>query len=316
MRLLGLLVLVGCAHNVPQDRQTGPDGRVKGAELLVFENGEARVKGIVTYPGGDRIDWRVIELPEKTRGKLDMQLTWRTPRPGLQVAFDVFDQYNTPVIAANASKKGGRLRTASLDKAVGKYFVRIYAPKRGDAGAYTFVANFVPDVDDSIDLTKVPVSDPPKLAAVPPPTPSCPMFDRNNDACQTACPSDAPDDWVGCDARRKQKLDDDAKAAAKAARAACLANQPTEFDARIIHVEVNGDQVNVKLDTGIERHPDLTTGWTARVLISGTEKAMANGTVKLLNVGKLQTRASSGLTVDQLTSNPWVRLFPPPANCP
>src|SRR5262245_24879965 len=91
---------LGCAANVPQDKATGPDGRIRGAKEIKLENGEGVAKGIVTYPGGDRVDWKIIELPAGKRGRLDFSMKWTTPRPGLQLGFDVFDQWNAPV--ANA----------------------------------------------------------------------------------------------------------------------------------------------------------------------------------------------------------------------
>jgi hypothetical protein len=316
MRLLGLLVLVGCAHNVPQDRSTGPDGRVKGATPLVFENGEARERGIVTYPGGDRVDWKLIELPEKQKGKLDLQLTWKTPRPGLQVAFDVFDQYNTPIVATAAAKRtSGRTRTATINDAVGKYFVRVYAPKRGDAGAYTLTASFEPVDDTGVDVTKVPIPDPPKLAAIPPPPPTCETFDPTNKACVNACPFDAPDDWKGCEKRTIEKKKGIEEEERRKRIAECLANQPKSIKARVIHVEVGGDGVNVKLDIGTQDQDKLTTGWSARVLSESTNNPLANGRVKLQNVGTTLTRATSTLTTDQVNKNPWVELTPPPADC-
>jgi hypothetical protein len=319
MRVLGLLVVaVGCANNVPQDRSTGPDGRLKGATPLTFENGEARTKGIVTYPGGDRIDWRIIELPEKQKGTLDLQLTWKTPRPGLQVAFDVFDEWNRPIVAASGGRRGGRTRTATINDAIGKYFVRIYAPKRGDAGAYVLKASFEPqDTTGGIDIRTLPIPDPPKLAAVPEPDPDCPTFDPQNKACHKSCPFDAPEGWKGCkerDEKKQKQIDADARAAA---RATCLANAPKELRRRIIHVEVSGDTVNVKIDVGTDDQALLDTGWSAKVLQGDTEKVISSGaTVSLRSVGKQITRGSSGLTVDQLNSNPWVRLTPPPPSCP
>lgn len=319
MKHLGLVVavgLVGCAHNVPQDRATGPDGKLKGARPVAIADGEAKVRGVVTYPGGDRVDWRAIQIPAGQRGTLDLQLTWQAPRPGLQVAFDVFDQWNTPVITADARRRGGRTRSATIADADGTYFVRIYAPKRGDAGAYVLKASFDQVETQAPDPRKVEIPDPPRLPAVPPPAPTCETFEPNNPACANACPFDAPKGWKGCG---KRDADDDAKAAAEAqrqARAECLKNQPKAFQARIIHVEVNGDVRAIKLDTGSDEQAALTTGWTAKVLTNGTEKPMANGSVSLKSVGKQHTRATSNLTTDQLTANPYVRLSPPPADCP
>src|SRR5262245_2967679 len=89
--LVGLLVIAACWQDVAQDGATGNDGKLKGAKEMKLENGEAKAKGIVTYPGGDRIDWKLIELPAGKRGTLDLKLQWVPPRPGLQLAFDVFD---------------------------------------------------------------------------------------------------------------------------------------------------------------------------------------------------------------------------------
>ena len=64
LALVGLLLVGACAKHVPQDKATGSDGKIKGARPIELDNGEAKVRGIVTYPGGDRIDWRSIELPK------------------------------------------------------------------------------------------------------------------------------------------------------------------------------------------------------------------------------------------------------------
>src|SRR5690349_1810876 len=139
--LVGVIACAACAHNVPQDQATGNDGKQKGAKEIKLENNEGKAHGIVTYPGGDRIDWKMVELPKDKRGTLDFKLQWTPPRPGLQLAFDVFDEWNTPLVSSSkkAGKRGrggGRSRTATLDGAKGKYFVRVYAVGRGDAGAY------------------------------------------------------------------------------------------------------------------------------------------------------------------------------------
>jgi len=124
------VVSLSCAHNVPQEKASGPDAKAKGAKSLEFENGEARASGIVTYPGGDRVDWKLVELPEKSKGTLDIKLSWTPPRPGLQLAFDVFDEWNAPVLSSTKKSKKrskGRTKTAQLDGAKGKYFIRVYA---------------------------------------------------------------------------------------------------------------------------------------------------------------------------------------------
>ena len=125
--LVGLLFLAGvagaalsCAHNVPQDEKSGEDRDRKGAKPIILENGEGKASGIVTYPGSDRIDWKLIELPDKQRGTLELKLAWATPRPGLQLAFEVFDEWGAPIVqSAKTSKKRSkaRVRTAEVQNA-------------------------------------------------------------------------------------------------------------------------------------------------------------------------------------------------------
>jgi hypothetical protein len=314
-----LLLLVACAHNVPQDKATGPDGKVKDAQPIAFEDGEGKSRGIVTYPGGDRIDWKSISLPDGTKGKLELQLRWSTPRPGLQVAFDVFDQWNTPIITSRSpQRKGGRIRSVTINDARGKYFVRVYAPKRGDAGQYTLSASYAeikePDV---IQIVNVPIPDPPKLAAVPTPDPICEPFDPHNKACEKECPElGAPKGWPGCR---------DAEAAAAAAEAAkqsalereqCLKNAPKPVVAQIKHVEGAGDVVKVKIAVGTSTQP-IDSTWRGQVLggADGSGKAVTGGSVKVIGVDKQFTRAEIHLTTDQLASNPWVRLSPTSTAC-
>jgi hypothetical protein len=314
-----LLLLVACAHNVPQDKATGPDGKVKDAVPIVFENGEGKSRGIVTYPGGDRIDWKSIELPQGTKGTLELQLRWNTPRPGLQVAFDVFDQWNTPIVANKSpQRKGGRIRSIKIDDARGKYFVRVYAPKRGDAGQYTLLASYAETTEPGvIPIGNVPIPDPPKLAAVPTPDPICEPFDIHNKSCEKECPEfGAPKGWPGC-----QKAEAAAAAAEAAKQAAldreqCLKNAPKAVVAQIKHVEGKGDVVKVKIAVGTSTQP-IDTTWRGEVLGGGdgSGKALTGGSVKIVGVDKQFTRAEIHLTTDQLATNPWVRLSPTSTAC-
>jgi hypothetical protein len=319
MKHLGLLLLlVACANTVPQDKSTGPDGKQKGAKALALQDGEAKDRGIVTYPGGDRIDWKSVELPDGARGKLELQLSWRTPRPGLQVAFDVFDQWNAPVaVDKRPQRKGGRIRSVTIDDARGKYFVRVYAPKRGDAGEYRLVASFVETKDDGVDLRKVPVADPPRLPGVPDPDPTCPQFDPSNKACEKLCPEfGAPKGWPGC---RKQEAEAAAAEAAKQAaadREQCLKSAPKPVVAQIKHVEDAGGAVKVKIAVGTSTTP-IDSTWGGEVLggAKGAGTPVVGGSVRILGADKQFTRAEIHLTTDQLAANPWVRLVPPASPC-
>ena len=137
-----VLVALSCAHEVRQDAATGHDGKPTGARLIRLDHGRGQLSGIVTYPGGDRVDWALIELPDHQRGTLDLQLAWAPPRPGLQLAFEVFDASNQRVVERTSERARARLRSATVDGANGSYHVRIYAVGRGDAGKYRLTAVF------------------------------------------------------------------------------------------------------------------------------------------------------------------------------
>ena len=312
MRQVGFLFvvgLVGCAHNVRQDAATGPDGKQKGALPVVVQDGEGKAHGIVTYPGGDRVDWKLIQLPDGQNGKLDLQLKYRTPRPGLHVAFDVFDQWNTPV--TKAAKPIGKQMSATVDNAQGKYFVRIYAPKRGDAGAYDLTATFAA-TDDGKPPAPIVVADPPKLPAVPEVEPECMPFDPKVKACLTACPDDAPPGWKGCAARDKAEKERIAAEEAAKGAAEREKNKPKAMDKRILTANVNNGETEIIIAIGTDAQPLLDTTWTAEILSTKTGKPLANGQARITRVGRTQTFAKLKLPTDIVNQNLTVRLTPPP----
>src|SRR6267378_2482841 len=79
--LAAALGLGGCSMNVAQDVKSGPDAKAKGAKKIrVGDDGEGAAKGVVTYPGGDRVDWKVFEIPKA--GDVEVTLRWTPPREG------------------------------------------------------------------------------------------------------------------------------------------------------------------------------------------------------------------------------------------
>jgi hypothetical protein len=165
---------VGCIRNVSGKAHSGKDHRYKGAKKLKMQDGTVRAKGIVTYPGGDRVDWVRFDVPEGKEGRLKIRLRWRPPRPGLDLAFRVYDQYFHRVARAKPTpKKRERTKRAKVRKAeAGTYYIQIYAPTRMDAGKYRLRVTFkerkkikVADAGELLDQ----IPDPPKLPAVPEP---------------------------------------------------------------------------------------------------------------------------------------------------
>jgi hypothetical protein len=225
-------VIAGCAHHAKQDEATGADGVAAGAMPLVLEE-EARAdpkaaatyrgqaEDVVSYPAGDRVDWKVIELPAQRLGTLALKLTWTSPRPGLRLAFDVHDARSNLVV--EESGRAVRSRETTIERAAGKYFVRVYAQRPGDAGNYKLVAEFKPaaptpaaTMPDSrsnaippplpgatrTENNKVP--EPPKLAAMPDHAEPCndTNFDARKPECKSFCPSfGAPDGWPPCEGK-------------------------------------------------------------------------------------------------------------------
>ncbi len=337
----GILIaglVAACARNVPQDAATGTDGRIAGAKPIRLDNGEGVARGIVTYPGGDRVDWKSIELPEGKRGTLELAMTWTTPRPGLHVAFDVFDQYAAPVKLAVHHHR--RSRDASIDHAKGTYFVRVYAPNRGDAGTYKLVAKFNEDALPP-NVAQLEIPDPPRLAAVPPAEQPCDHFDSRNPACATQCPDDAPAAWHGCqntcrmpdvtnpacwktmacptppDRRVDDCMADPTKHWSACAdfkhpdpnNPLCAATYEKPVDARILRMDVQGSYVLITLDVGSDSSID--SGWTGHLLRGESDNPLDGGDLTIVRVDKRRAVAKVHLTTDFITANPHVRLVPP-----
>jgi hypothetical protein len=344
--LVGFVILAwSCAHNVPQDASTGNDGKEKGAKPITLENGEGKASGIVTYPGGDRVDWKLIELPDKQRGSLDLKLSWTPPRPGLQLAFDVFDEWNQPVVqSAKTSKKRskGRIRTATVEAAKGKYFVRVYAVGRGDAGKYRLTAEFKEGkAGPGFDPLKLEVPDPPKLAGIPDIVLPCDpfAFDPKNPECKSVCPdAGAPPGWPAC----KDKCPNPPDANIPACQATMPCPNPPRREvrscktvfpkcpdpknpdpanpncdnvkippviARIIGNKVSGSDVVITIGAGT--NSGVQDKWRATVLRGDSDQPLTGGEVTGLHVDKNVSSGKVHLSTDQLAANSRVRLSAP-----
>jgi len=343
-----VVCVVGCAHNVNQDKATGEDGKQKGAREMVFENGEARSEGIVTYPGGDRADWKVLELPDKKTGTLELTLTWKVPRPNLQLAFDVYDAYGYEVGATKKTTKKkarGRKKETKLELAKGKYFVRVFAVGRGDAGKYELVANFTEaSVEAGLNeyFLAQQVNDPPKLAAVPEAEVPCDefAFDPKNKACASVCPkSGAPPGWPACtgvcptppdvnnpvchatmpcpmpmdrrvkDCKGKFPKCPDPKNP-DPANPNCDNANVDPVTARVVKQEVQGDGVVITVASGSAQ--GIGKGWKGTVLRGDSDQPLPGGDVVVVRIDKNVVIARVKLTSDQVTANPRVKFSPPP----
>jgi hypothetical protein len=298
-----VVAAVGCANNVPQDRLTGPDGRLKGAQPITLENGEAKVNGVVTYPGGDRVDWKVVDLPAGKKGRLELEMKWTTPRPGLQLGFDVFDQWNNPVANAKGSK--GRVRDAYVADARGKYFVRVFAKGRGDAGAYKLAVAFKEDlVVKPPDPSAIP--DPPRLPRVP--GEPCETFDPRDPECKSVCPpgaQGAPPNWKPCiDAGLQQPP----PAPPPPPPPPPPPTPAKPITTRVIKVDVSGNDVILTISAGSDQGVDKT--WSGQLMRGSSQNPLVGGKITIIRVDKQRTIAKVPLTIDLVTSNPIVIMQP------
>lgn len=333
---------LSCMNNVPQDAHSGADGKIKGAKTINIENGEGKAHGVVTYPGGDRVDWKMVELPKDKRGQLDIELKWTPPRPNLKLNFDVFDEWNYSV--ATAKKTGKRSRSATITDAKGKYFIRVYAVNRGDAGTYKMTLEWKESVGPmSIDVTKLEIPDPPKLAAVPEAEKGCnesegDQFDPKNPACRNVCPqaTPPPPGWPACAGKCPNPPDPQNQACwdkvcpnpptirAKACKPRdfppCNPSNPDPENfncnkkadpvkGRVIATQMQGGETIITI--GIGSDAGVTRDWKGQVLRGDSNTPMEGGEVTVINVGKRQTAGKTRLTTDQVSANPNVRLAPP-----
>jgi hypothetical protein len=332
--LLVLVVAAGCAHNVNQDAASGPDAKIAGAKKLKIAESKLRETGIVTYPGGDRVDWKAIELPTGKHGRLEVTLTYTTPRPGLHVSFDLFDRYQAPV-DDKVYKTDRRTRTASLVDVADKVFVRVYAPRRGDAGKYTLEAKFT-EAPPPIDMSKLSVPPPPPLAEL---EKLCDTFDPNIKACADVCPATgAPPHWKACDRQPCNGRDDpeikscadtmpcngrtDPRIKSCAAVMACPAvsdsriadcNKPVPTPdpvfVTIIKLDIVAGQAVIQIPVGSNQKVDRT--WTGTLLQGSTSTPLPNGEITIIRVEQKLTLAKVKLTFDVVQKNLNVRLQPP-----
>jgi hypothetical protein len=338
------LAVTSCAASVSQNARTGDDGKEKGAKPITLDNGEGKAKGIVTYPGGDRVDWKLIELPEKTMGTLSFELKWVPPRPGLQLSFDVFDEWGQEIVQSKKQGKGRkvRIRTAEIERAVGKYYLRIYAVNRGDAGKYTMTVDFKAG-DGIIDWAKIDIPDPPRLAAVPVEIEACDdfNFDPKKPECRTFCPAaNAPPGWPPCaskcpdppDPAKQACWDKVCPAPPTTASKMCMSNpkkyfppcpSPTTIDpdnpncpknappisTRVVDISQQGNDVLITLPVGSER--GVTTDWKGTLLRGDSTDALDGGEIQIVRVAAKQTLGKVHLTPDQVNRNLKAKLTPP-----
>jgi hypothetical protein len=273
------LAAAACAKNVDQDGHSGKDVRYKGAKKIELKDGEGRSrKDVVTYPGGDRVDWKVFEVPKGKNGTIVVRLRFSPPRPDLDLAFDVYDTYFHRVARGKPTPgTGKRLKKVTIkDAAPGKYYVQVYAPTRGDAATYRVVVEFKPEevkvaqADAPAEPSEIP--DPPTLPAIPEATEEAP-------ATQPATqPTEPPPPAV----------------------------KPVR--ARVAKYAVAGGSLVITVDKG--KNAGIEAGWKGQVL-GGSGQPVRGGEFTVSKVSSSEAQGKVGLSVDQIKTNNRVLLSPP-----
>ncbi|MEZ4358695.1 MAG: hypothetical protein R3B48_00830 [Kofleriaceae bacterium] len=338
--LLLTLGAAGCPRNISGDSATGEDGKNKGAKAMVLENGVARASGIVTYPGGDRADWKSIELPKDRLGTLELKLTWQAPRRGLQLSFDVYDEFNYPVAQPKRSRRG-KTKRAEIEDAHGTYFIRVYAQQRGDAGKYRLTATYTEKSNGpEFDPAALDLPDPPALASVPDAIVPCDeiSFDIKNPQCRSVCPlAGAPPGWPACAGKCPNPPTVDVEsclpimpcptppdrrvAKCKGKFPKC---DPANIDpenpncdnfevpptyARVLSTQAKGDRSRIVVSAGAEK--GVKPKWIGEVLRGGTDIPLEGGRFIVASVRTRECVGEVALTPDTLKANPRVRLRAP-----
>ncbi len=327
-----ICVLAGCATTVKQDKATGPDGRAKGAlKIKLDDEGEGTAKGVVTYPGGDRVDWKVFEIDKPS--DVEVTLKWLPPRPSLDLSMNVLDD-SYHIVKRLAPADGSRTRkTAELSRLQpGKYYVQVYASGRGDAGEYEVEVRATPSRAPTPIVSGDPIPNPPRLPAVPGAVVAAGGAPSNNipagqpgskeNPCQMgqACPAGAL--FLNPQCLEAGGLPQGAPCPPKAAiNPACpeagplFPDQPCPAKARagrIIERSIAGKDIEITLDKGTNQ--GIAKGWTGVVFEGRSGTKMLRGGV--FTIFKVTEDESYGkirnMSLDQLGDHFRVELKSPP----
>jgi len=126
--LLVSVVIAGCI--VQPDEKSGDDKDRHKAKPLAIGKPESDA---VDYSGGDRTDWKLLELQDT--GTLTVDLIVDNPKSNVTLA--LYDRYGKQVarVAHRKDDEGTQTRLMS-EVGVGKYFVMVQAQGEGDKTGY------------------------------------------------------------------------------------------------------------------------------------------------------------------------------------
>ncbi len=308
-----LVLGAGCHRQVGQFDNAGPDQRPEGAELIELEDGEGSDTDIVTYPGGDRVDWKKVELPEDFAGILQARLFVKPPREGLDVAFEIYDGSFERVAEADPpAGSGATLKQAAVKPAyAGTYYFHIYAPERTDAGEYHLAVRIEEaDVSDLEDEDDEPVAgaipDPPTLPAIPDEGDAVAQAESGNgngngggsgNGSGGSDGGDPSSSGLGDDAEDEEE-DEEEEDELEPLRARVVTYQMSSGG----NLEIT---VNRGSSHGVER------GWQAKIMAGSSERPINDGEFTITRVTRGEAAGEVAISIDQLSSNRQIMLYPP-----
>lgn len=329
----------GCATTIAQDAKTGPDGKAKGAKKIrLGDDGEGSGTGIVTYPGGDRVDWKVFEIPKT--GDIEIALRWIPPRSGEDLSFNVLDDtFHVKYRAKPSTDEKVKKSTTLSGVPAGKYYVQIYASTRGDAGEYTLNVKWT-ETRATVVATGDPLPNPPRLAAVPgvvaatpgtpgTPNPAKPKGSAENPcapnelavpACQVgtavftnpACPT-APPMPMGTPCPPQPVINPACPEAGPLLPGAPCPPVIVKKQAKIIERQIAGaNEITITLDKG--QNQGIAKGWTG-VVLSGKagSKPLGKSEFQIFKVTENESYGKiKGLPINTFDENVRVELTSPP----
>jgi hypothetical protein len=139
-----LLAVTACTRAYNPKAHLGTDGTRQTARELELRcdddgNCSASRRDVVTWRGGDRLDWYVVHLPPSRCGSaaLDIKLQWEAARPPMRFAIDAMlpraDREPLPIWR----KRGLENARTRLDElGGGPIYLRVAAHGRDSAGTY------------------------------------------------------------------------------------------------------------------------------------------------------------------------------------
>jgi hypothetical protein len=316
---------------VKQDAKSGPDAIADGARTIKLnEDGEGDSKDTVSYPGGDRVDWKAFEIEKK--GDLEITLKWTSPRPNLDLAMNILDDTFNMVKRVPPASGEKQTKVANIPGALpGKYYVQVYASERKDAGDYTLDIKYTATRDLGLDTSKLdPLPNPPRLPGIPGAAAaggtaaldkSKPKGDKAN-PCQAGeqCPPGSNFKRPACPDAEPAPLEVPCPAINPACPEAgllavgvpCPPKVIPPRAAKIIERSLSGQDIIITLDKGTNQ--GIAKGWTGVVFVGKSGSKPLTGSD--FTIFKVTEDESYGkirkVSMDDLGNNSRVELKAPP----